>query len=756
LRVGLPHRLDTRSAGSAPEVGVEPEGRRRSALWCDNLLLAHQLHTTESAGRSGEAKRTGVRAVLRSWNIVTDDGCGLHGAVTGAPSQGGKPPIACIRPLRWFSPPGRLVRLERAVMEVMDVEVEISATGAGTYAVAARSPSGEATTTMRLPFGQEEIESRLRALQTAIIWSAAKTRRVISEIEQPVQQFGAALFDALIADDVRVLVGASRDRATHDGKRLRLVLRIRPPELSRLPWEFLYNTGGDEYLALTMPLLRYPEVLEPRRPLEVSPPLEILGMVARPSDRDPLDVEQEQQWLQAALADLERTRRVRLTWIKGQTWRELQGAMRQGRWHAFHFIGHGGFDQTADEGIVALADEQGGTRPLHAGDLSLLLRDHASLRLVLLNACDTGRAGALDPFSSTAGALVRRGIPAVVAMQSEISDRAAIEFTRTFYGALADGFPIDVAVMEARRAVKLAHRSSLEWGTPVLYLRSTHARIFDLSVSSPPEPTPPRAAGAHEDAVALLEDAKPVGAVAFSPDGSVLATGSSDRMGWTGHVRLWSATSGRELRRLSPGWASGVSGLAFSPDGARLAAGSTDGVVRVWHVGTGNKLAQLGRRSLVNNTDAIAFSLDGTRLATAGNDKATRVWDAGSGQQLLKLAHDGVVHALAFSPDGTRLATAGSDKATRVWDAGSGQQLLKIPHDGVVHALAFSPDGTRLATAGSDKSARVWDAGSGQQLLNIPHGSVVYALAFSPDGSRLATGSRDNRARIWALEQPYG
>jgi WD40 repeat protein len=682
-------------------------------------------------------------------------------------------------------------------MEAVDVELEINSSGAGTYLVAARSPSGEAMTTMRLPFDEEEIASRLRALQTTLIWSTAKTRRVISEAEQPVREFGAALFDAMIADDVRVLVGASRDRAAHEGKRLRLVLRIRPPELSRLPWEFLYNPGGDEYLALTMPLLRYPEVLEPRRPLEVSPPLEILGMVALPSDRDPLDVEEEQQWLQAALVDLERTGRVRLTWIGGQTWRDLQRAMRQGRWHVFHFVGHGGFDRITDEGIVALADEQGGTRLLHAGDLSLLLRDHASLRLVLLNACDTGRAGALDPFSSTAGALVRRGIPAVVAMQYEISDLAAIEFTRTFYGALADGFPIDVGVMEARRAVKLAHRSSLEWGTPVLYLRSTHARIFDLSASPQPEPMPPQATGTHEDAVALLEDTKPVVAVAFSPDGSMLATGSSDWIGWTGHVRLWAVTSGRELRRLSPGWTSGVSGLAFSPNGARLAAGGTDGVVSVWHVRTGNKLARLGRRSWVNNTDAIAFSPDGTRLATAGNDKTARVWDATSGQQLLKIPHAATVQAIAFSPDGTRLATAGNDKTARVWDVSSGQQLLRIPHDTTVQAIAFSPDGTRLATAGNDKTtrvwdvssgqqllkiaqdatvqaiafspdgsrlatagndktARVWDAASGEQLLKIPHDSIVHAIAFSPDGSRLATGSRDNRARIWMLEESHG
>jgi WD40 repeat protein len=114
--------------------------------------------------------------------------------------------------------------------------------------------------------------------------------------------------------------------------------------------------------------------------------------------------------------------------------------------------------------------------------------------------------------------------------------------------------------------VKLAHRSSLEWGTPVLYLRSTHARIFHLSASPYPEPMPPQATGSGEDPVALLKDTKPVVAVAFSPDGSMLATGSSDWIGWNGRVRVWSVTSGRELRRLSPGWTSGVSGLAFGPN----------------------------------------------------------------------------------------------------------------------------------------------------------------------------------------------
>ena len=113
---------------------------------------------------------------------------------------------------------------------------------------------------------------------------------------------------------------------------------------------------------------------------------------------------------------------MQLTWVGGQTWWALQEALDRGGWHAFHFIGHGGFDRDSGEGLLALADEDGAAHLLPAGDLGLLLAEHTSLRLVVLNSCDTARASAGDRFSSTASVIVRRGIPAVVAMQYEISD----------------------------------------------------------------------------------------------------------------------------------------------------------------------------------------------------------------------------------------------------------------------------------------------------------------------------------------------
>jgi tetratricopeptide (TPR) repeat protein len=393
-------------------------------------------------------------------------------------------------------------------MQALDFQVEIGAGGDRGYEVVVRAPQGgEATALLRLPGSAQLLGGQLGRLQDALLASSASVRRSLTREERPVQEFGRALFDALMVDNVRGLLVASRQQAAREGKQLRVVLQIRPPELARLPWEFLFDAGEDDYLCLETPLVRYPFVLQQQRPLGVTPPLRVLGMVARPGDQQALAIDDEQRRLSRALADLERAGRVELNWVPGQTWRDLQAAMRTGPWHVFHFIGHGGFDANAGEGTLALADDQGRTYPLHASDLAMLLRGHQSLRLVLLNACDTGRASALDPFSSVAGALMRRGIPAVLAMQFEITDQAAVEFSHTFYGAVADQLPVDVSVTEARHAIRLAVPGTLEWGTPVLYLRSPDGYIFDLA-DAPALSQPIRrpADAAESDDTAVLEE----------------------------------------------------------------------------------------------------------------------------------------------------------------------------------------------------------------------------------------------------------
>ncbi|HEY7358208.1 MAG TPA: tetratricopeptide repeat protein, partial [Ktedonobacterales bacterium] len=137
--------------------------------------------------------------------------------------------------------------------------------------------------------------------------------------------------------------------------------------------------------------------------------------------------------------------------------------------------------------------EQGQTQLLSATQLTRLLADHRSLRLALLNACEGARSGEKDIFSSTAATLAHGGIPAVLAMQHAITDRAAIQLTRTFYSALANGLPVDQAVSEVRKAISVDTPKSLEWGTPVLYLRSPDGILFRLAAAAAPAaaPVPP-------------------------------------------------------------------------------------------------------------------------------------------------------------------------------------------------------------------------------------------------------------------------
>jgi hypothetical protein len=154
--------------------------------------------------------------------------------------------------------------------------------------------------------------------------------------------------------------------------------------------------------------------------------------------------------------------------------------MQGGPWHIFHFVGHATTDDEAGEGFLLLADDYGDSAPLSATQLGRLLADQRTLRLAMLNACQGARGNESGSFSSLASVLVRRGLPAVLAMQYEISDEAAIEFTTSFYQALVANLPIDAAVSEARKAISLATAGSLEWGTPALFMRAPDGMIWKL------------------------------------------------------------------------------------------------------------------------------------------------------------------------------------------------------------------------------------------------------------------------------------
>ncbi len=378
-------------------------------------------------------------------------------------------------------------------MEYLDFELEIGPGLGREYPVAViRSPAGEARETMTFPYDELALQYRLKDLQIALLRSGGKRRRALSPEEQNVQDFGKDLFKALVGGEVLSRYEVSRREAQQQRKGLRLKLRFQAPELAALPWEFLYDHRRGEYLCLSKntPTIRYLELPQPIPILTVTPPLRLLGMIASPTDLPRLDVDRERQRIENAVQDLQEQGFLDLTWLPGQTWRDLQEAMWGGPWHIFHFIGHGGFDPHTDEGLIALADEQGQKHLLSATQVASLLAEHQDLRLVLLNSCEGAKGGKLDIYSSTAAILVRRGLAAVLAMQYEITDRAAIEFSRTFYRALAYGLPIDAAVAAARAAVNIEVNNSLEWGTPVLYMRSPDGVLFELAALPAARPEP--------------------------------------------------------------------------------------------------------------------------------------------------------------------------------------------------------------------------------------------------------------------------
>jgi hypothetical protein len=193
---------------------------------------------------------------------------------------------------------------------------------------------------------------------------------------------------------------------------------------------------------------------------------------------------------------------VQLDLLSEATLSALRRKLRGSEYHILHFIGHGGFDRETQEGVLVLCDEAGSGRLVAAQRLGTILRDHRSLRLVVLNACEGSRATRADPFAGVAQTIVQQGVPAVVAMQFEITDHAAITFAKEFYTAIADGYPVDAALSEARIGIH-ADDNDIEWGTPVLYLRAPDGRLFSVNHEAARQPEEERQ---RDEAARLAEE----------------------------------------------------------------------------------------------------------------------------------------------------------------------------------------------------------------------------------------------------------
>lgn len=371
----------------------------------------------------------------------------------------------------------------------LDFDLQIERAGDAYRAQVLSSPAGNASHSFSMPFAPLELENymlRLGAMSQTV-------RGGRSSEDETAKSFGGRLFETVFGGEVRGCLRASLDLAGQQGKGLRLRLRLtEAPDLLDLPWEYLYNQTHNRFYALSVktPLVRYLEMPERIAPLALTPPLRVLVMIASPKGYPPLNVEREWQKLRRAVSGLEARGLVVLERLEQPTSAALRGVLRSGEYHLFHFIGHGEFDQQTQDGALIMEDEDGLGFRVSGQSLSTTLHDYCdTLRLVILNACEGGRTSGDDPFSGTAQRLVQQGIPAVIAMQFAVTDETAIAFSQEFYAALSDGFPVDAALTEARKAVS-AEAHGAEWGTPVLYMRAPDGQIFDVARLPHPSEVP--------------------------------------------------------------------------------------------------------------------------------------------------------------------------------------------------------------------------------------------------------------------------
>lgn len=252
----------------------------------------------------------------------------------------------------------------------------------------------------------------------------------------------------------------------------------------------------------------------------------------------------------------------------------------------------------------------------------------------------------------------------------------------------------------------------------------------------------------------LIGHTSGVHAVAFSPDGTLLASGAGLDMKLIGsgidkRVRVWDMATG-ELAHSLTGHKSWVNSVAFSPDGTLLASGSEDKTARLWKVTSQKMICTLASHK--GGVNAVAFSPDGTLLATAAAEETIRLWNVATGTLVRSLTlHTGGVQAVAFSPDGATLASGAADQTIRLWETATGARIRTLAdHTDWVRSLTFSPDGGMLASAGDDQTVRLWDATTGMSIRSLKgHDGIVHSVVFSPDGTQLASAGSDKKILLW-------
>ena len=344
------------------------------------------------------------------------------------------------------------------------------------------SDIGETREAFSAPYLYEEMEEHLIRLER-------KNNISLSQLVEFGKQITVRLFPS---SEIRNFIERAIEKAGQDGC-IRIRLVIRHPKLAQIPWEFCYlpqskdEDSYDNFLVLNpkYSMVRY-------EPIDSSPSkitkenqesLRLLAVTADPLGN--LNLEMEQEVIEKALKGFD-VKEINLNWepfINNPTVDELISKLHKGA-DLFHFAGHGVFTESEIEdsrgigNLVLLNKKTEGANELFpANELAIHLQQ-AGVRVAVLGACETGRRDGVSPWTGIAPAVMKQGIPAVLAMQYKVSDNEAIAFSKRFYTALAAGLTLDEAVSLGRREMYNESKQGYEWAVPVLYMRSPDGIVF--------------------------------------------------------------------------------------------------------------------------------------------------------------------------------------------------------------------------------------------------------------------------------------
>lgn len=443
--------------------------------------------------------------------------------------------------------------------------------------------------------------------------------------------------------------------------------------------------------------------------------------------------------------------------------------------------------------FVSFVDRAASAEPTYWQDVRPVLRKHCTACHSARNLKEVDVSGglALDTFEA-----VKKGgkQPIIVAGKSAASLLVKLVVTDDAEKRMPQGAaPLPKESIELlRRWIDTGAKEGTKPADTGTVVASAPRRTRKLDVTLPTSAVPP--AGLFgKTKPATLQLALPVGpltpvaAVAFSPDGKLLATGAY------GRVTIWDTLAVQPVKQLT-NVLGAVNDVRFSPDGKLLAVAggqpSAKGDLRIYNVADWKLLATLAGHDDV--VFSIAFHPDGKRLASASFDKTLRIWDLVTHKTLRTLSgHSDFVYSVAFGPDGTWLVSASKDRSVKLietdtgksrftfsldddvlavavspdgksvvssgfqpalawWNTETGQRVrAQAGHGVAVHELGFSRDGKLVASAGADRTVRLWNGTTGAAAGVLQAGSVAYAVALSPDGKRVAAGCFDGMVRLW-------